>query len=178
MGKKPKLSPQQEKFADLLASGRPDWDAYHEAGYEGQALSSLVRAKRRVREAVMERQGRVQKVRETQDEVTRQEIIESLRETREMAKSPDEGQRQDLNAANKADELLGKTVGLYVEVKRDQDLEAQLEHMSDDDIRAFVVDNLKQLDPNYLRNLLQNEVELGMPHDDDDTEPPDPSRLN
>lgn len=170
------LTPRQERFADLLAAGRDEWEAYHEAGYTGNNRSSLDRAKARVRDAVLAKQKHVQSVRIRQDEVTREEVIESLRETRLMAKNPERlhlkncGLKRgdqtcacpavsspDLNAANKADELLGKTIGAYVDVKREQDLEAQLETMTDDEIQAFVLDQLKQLDPNYVRSLLGTE---------------------
>jgi hypothetical protein len=104
--------------------------------------------------------------------VTREEVVQSLRDTRNMAKRqqaekrhrsgceqktgctcPMVTPRPDLASANKADELLGKTVGLFVDVQRNQDLEMLLDGMSDKEIDVFMQEKMQQFDPNYRRTL-------------------------
>ena len=176
---------RQLRLARLLASGMSKADAYREAEFTGSNRSSIWRACEHVAPIVAELREKVERAWVKQQVVSREEVVESLRDTRRRAKNPEptkqhakgcedpEGcecpevqARPDLAAANKADELLGKTIGAFVDVQRTDDLEALLDGMSDAEIDRFMAEKMQQFDPNYRRTLeskATQETEPGVP---------------
>jgi len=96
--------------------------------------------------------------------VTRSEIIESIRDTRRLAKdgvpvintkgSATGAMRVDLAQANRSDELLAKMHGFLLDVQRDETLDDELEGKSPEELREFVLSLLEQLDPNMRKKLM------------------------
>lgn len=95
--------------------------------------------------------------------VTRTEIIESLRNTRLMAKEGfarggKDGRsteiKVDLNAANRCDEILAKMHGFMLDVTRGETLDEELDGKSPEELREFVLSLLEQLDPNMAKMLM------------------------
>jgi len=100
--------------------------------------------------------------------VTRSEIIESIRDTRRIAKKgtpifakdgSDTGEsKPDLSAANRSDEILAKMHGFMLDVTLKEDLDAELDGKDPKELKAFVLSLLEQLDPN-MRKQLMSEVQ-------------------
>jgi hypothetical protein len=168
-------------------------DAYREAGFTGTNRSSVWRACEHAGPLVTELREKVERAWAKSQVVKREEVVESLRETRRRAKAlePEKRHRKgcedpegcecplvvpkpDLAAANKADELLGKTIGLFVDVSREEDIEQVLDGMSDAEIDCFMRENLQKFDPNYLRTLISKRGEEAASSD----EVPPPDKLN
>lgn len=112
---------RHEKFAQARASGKSIDSAYKTAGYkENNSNACRLNGNEQVSARVAELQNKA--AGETQ--VTAEEIIGGLRRVAELGLTPQEVcsaeglpmyDRYELNAANKALELLGKTIGIFQE---------------------------------------------------------------
>lgn len=96
--------------------------------------------------------------------VTRVEVITNAREILQLAKQgtpvcdkdgePTGVYKPDLSSANKANETLGKTIGVFVDVVRNETFDEELEGKSQQELEAVVLSLLEQLDPNMRKKLL------------------------
>ena len=96
--------------------------------------------------------------------VTRIEVIEEFRDILKMAKKGTElvgrnGEatgvyKPDLSSANKANEGLAKMHGFMVDVTRTETLDEELDGKNSEELQAYVLSLLEQLDPNMRKTLL------------------------
>ena len=142
-------NPRHEAFAQALAAGKSQEQAYALAGFKANRgnASTLVRKQQSILKRVEEIQGRkveaevraVEKLAE-KIAVSKEYVISRLRENVDRAMqhrpvldaegNPTGEYRYDGMVANKALELLGKTLGLYIERKEIGD-PGEFERMSD-----------------------------------------------
>ena len=133
----PLKNAKHEHFAQLVANGEPAARAYETAGYSGkgakQSAARLLTAADVCDRVAHLRSIKVEKIEKATAAVvekaglSKEWVIGQLMENVSMAKAAEpvldnEGQptgeyRQNLNAANKALELLGKEVGMFVDRK-------------------------------------------------------------
>ncbi len=99
---------RHELFAQAVAAGKTQDEAYAEAGYSPNRhnASRLMNTDETIRARVEELQARAPKGLV----ITRQWVIEELVDTARMGKAAG-----DLSARNRAVELLGKDLGMFVE---------------------------------------------------------------
>lgn len=107
-------NPRHERFAQELASGKSATEAYKVAGYAPND-GNCIRLKGNDRVA-----ARVAELkRGTAEEfiLTRQFVLDRLKQNLDRAMQVEDGFRYEGSVANKALELLGKEVGMFVERK-------------------------------------------------------------
>lgn len=148
---------RHERMAQELANGKPASEAYVLAGYKpnrhnGATLARTQHIKARVAEILTEREqihGEATARAVERAAVSKQWVIERLVENAERALQRQSVADQDGNTieyryegnvANRALELLGKEMGMFIERKEvGQPGEfAQIENMTADELRAFV----------------------------------------
>jgi hypothetical protein len=121
--KAPPLTPQQEAFAVLVAKGKcTATDAAIRCGYSAKSADSIaaqLKANPKVANRIKDIQGKA--ARRAEQSVAG--VLEMLGDTHERAMEID-----DLSAANKATELLGKQLGMFVN-KVEVDVELSLADM-------------------------------------------------
>ncbi|MFQ5505356.1 MAG: hypothetical protein ACE5F1_11235 [Planctomycetota bacterium] len=98
--------------------------------------------------------------------VTRGEIIDSTRTIRQIAMEgtpvidregkPTDAKKPDLAQANRANEILAKMHGFMVDVTKREDLDAELEGMSPEQLKTFIAGILEQLDPNLRKQIVRD----------------------
>ena len=135
-------NPRQERFAQLLASGKTAADAHEQAGYRRDAgnssrLSKTEKITTRVQELTteaLERERKVQAIATERCAVTRQSLIEKAQEI--CAKAIEAGQ---LSAATAAVKEIGVLSGIRIErSERGQPGEFEfLEKMSPEELEAY-----------------------------------------
>ena len=163
-----------EKYSLGRVNGLSVREAYRNAGYEGEswASASKIENKPLVKQRVQWLREQAAERVVTSNAVSRSELIESIRDTRKLAKEGtpvvdkhgvEVGIRRDLSAANRADEILAKMHGFMLDVTRNETLDEELEGKSPDDLKVFVLSLLEQLDPNLKKQIVA-EVEV----DDED----------
>lgn len=106
------LTHKQEKFAQLVASGKSQADAYRGAYNSENSTNDTIYVKASELMADGNISGRVKELRDmaaVEVKVTLEEHLSELKELRNRAKQLD-----DLTPAIKAEELRGKACGLYV----------------------------------------------------------------
>lgn len=115
-------NPRHERFAQALAAGKTADEAYQEAGYaENRGNATRLKANESVRARVAELQGRI-----TEGVVlTRQWVLERLIENANRAMQAEAATAKDGkptgiysyegSVANRALELLGKELGMFVD---------------------------------------------------------------
>ncbi len=161
---KPLKNIRRERFAQALASGLSVRESYERSGFagdpNGNAPSKLHReeeVQRRVAGILAKSEAAVVHA----VAVTQAEIVQSLRETRDMARvgvpvlakdgSETGVYRPDLAAKNRADDTLAKVAGLYRENDRPS---AGIELPDDpEEIREQVFAIIEQIDPGFFRDL-------------------------
>ncbi len=159
-----------ERYAIARFQGMPPMAAYHEAGYKvGKSQSGPDRLGRKmvITKRLVWLNARVAEETITSKAVTRLEIIESLRSTRQLAKSGESRDRHgnvrqekvDLSASNRADEILAKMHGFMLDVSRTENFDEELEGKSPDELRQIVLSLLEQLDPNMRKMVMSEMVE-------------------
>lgn len=149
-----------------MAQGMSQKEAFIAAGYSHKSAGgggpSTLTAKKDVQDRVewLRRKTAAHTVQVAA--VSRSEIIESLRETRALARkgSPvlaKDGSetgvfKPDLAAKNRTDEILSKMHGFMLDVTRTEDMDEQLEGMGKVEIESLITSLLEQLDPNMRKN--------------------------
>jgi hypothetical protein len=96
--------------------------------------------------------------------VTRSELIEIARDNIRIAKKgtaiftkdgSDTGEtKPDLSAANRGVEILAKMHGFLLDVQVKEDLDSELDGKSPEELKAFVVSLMEELDPNMQKALM------------------------
>jgi hypothetical protein len=158
-------------------------EAYGFVGYSTTSRNGAYRLERKpnIKDRMSSLQGfkaeEVVKVTGALEAVTRSEIIESIRDTRRLAKdgvpvintkgSATGAMRVDLAQANRSDELLAKMHGFLLDVSREETLDEELDGKKPEELREFVLSLLEQLDPN-LRKMVAAELELSSAVEDED----------
>jgi hypothetical protein len=108
------FNPRHEKFAQFLAQGMDQSMAYSKAGFSAKTENAIGASASRlakdpdIRQRVLEINTKGAK----RAEISRSSIIERLRRLSEVA----EGNKQ-LSAAIRAEELIGKDIGMFVDRK-------------------------------------------------------------
>lgn len=130
-------NPRHERFAQALAAGKPASVAYVEAGYKANdGNASTLKGNQRVLDRVAELQSRI-----VEDVVlTREWVIEQLIDNLKKAKT---GDKLELAAANRAAELLGKELGMFVE--RSEVKISEFEELTTEQKRERVLGRVRQL---------------------------------
>ena len=166
-------NPRHEKFAKLTATGAKRADAYLGAGYHTKTRE--VATKRGVRlYARPEMKARVTEIetelRENalaQVELDRAWVLRGLKENIEKSSqvkpvldrrgNPTGLYKYEPSSVNKAYELVGKELGMFTERFTFQDLDAELEGMSPEELRKFVKSTCSEVG---LRIIEMNDDEL------------------
>jgi catalase len=170
VGSKPLASAHHERYAVARSLGMKQVEAYGQT--EGKAKhpqkrASTIESRAEVKARInwLKKQHAAETIRSAQ--VTREEIIVSLRETRDLARegtailakdgSPTGEKRADLNAKTRADEVLAKMHGFTTGADMAENFDAMLEGMNADEIKAQFISIIEQVDPNFLTRL-KNEL--------------------
>lgn len=159
-----------ERYAIARFHGLPPMAAYHEAGYKvGKSQSGPDRLSRKliITKRILWLNARVAEEAVTSKSVTRTEIIESLRDTRQLAKLGETRDRHgiyketkvDLAASNRADEILAKMHGFMLDVSRTENFDEELEGKTPDELRDIVLSLMEQLDPNMRKMVMSQMAE-------------------
>lgn len=161
---------RKERYCLARMQGMSPYEAEIESGYSAHV------ARQHKRERQEDIQSRLQYLRKqvadkvvTSAAVTKHEIIESVRETRRMAKrgkpmlSKDgkptgEMTKPDLSSANRSDELLAKMHGFMEIAHEGEDLDSELDGKSPEELKAVLLSMLEMVDPNMRKQILR-EVE-------------------
>jgi phage terminase small subunit len=129
---------RHEDFAKHLAKLGDRSKAAKKAGYTGknlrhQAYALLQRPDVAQRVEWLRRQVSAQWIQNTA--VSREEVVDGLRENLRAAR-----EKKDCSASNRALELLGKTLGMFVNVteRREAVGDEIIDRMTDDEVRQFV----------------------------------------
>lgn len=104
---------RHEKFARLVAAGEPASKAYVGAGYKPDAAGAnptRLTGNDRIAARIAEIRAELEQAAQKAATVTKEWIVEKLRENALRALEIDQG-----NVANRALELLGKEIGMFVE---------------------------------------------------------------
>jgi phage terminase small subunit len=130
-------NPRHERFAQALAAGKPASVAYVEAGYKANdGNASTLKGNQRVLDRVAELQSRIVE----SVVLTREWVIEELIDNLKRAKT---GDKLELSAANRAAELLGKELGMFVE--RSEVKISEFEELTTEQKRERVLGRVRQL---------------------------------
>ncbi len=174
-GSHPLRNPKHEQYCLARVQGMSVMEAYGFVGYSTKSATGAYRLENH--DEVKNRQSLLKT--KKADEMIKQEVahaavdradvIESIRDTRRKALegvpvlntkgSATGAMRVDLAQANKANELLGKTIGLFVDVTREETFDEELDGKTPEELREFVLSLLEQLDPN-LRKMVAAELEM------------------
>jgi hypothetical protein len=168
---------RQERYCLCRLNGLSVPDAHVEAGFAVKTKDNWkTESNPRVKRRLAWLRNQVADTVVNANAVTRSEIIESIRDTRRLAKKgtpilskdgSDTGHsKPDLSASNRSDEILAKMHGFMLDVTLKEDLDAELDGKDPKELKAFVLSLLEQLDPN-MRKQLMSEVEVA---DEDDSE--------
>lgn len=156
---------KQERFCLGVTRGLTQKEAYAAAGYKGnpRALSTQVFQKPEVQARLKFLQDRLAEKTVDSAIVDRGEVIEGLRTNWHEARKGTEvlGRdgagsgvfKPDFAAVNKALESLGKTMGLFIDVQREENLDAELDGKSPEELKQIVLALLQGLDPNLAKKL-------------------------
>lgn len=166
-GTTPLKNARHERYAIARASGAARREAYLACG--GQA-KSVAQAAYSVENAdgVQARISAILDEAKNQaiaiNTVTRGEIITSTRHIRELAVigtpvlakdgTPTGIYKPDFAAANRSNEILAKMHGFMLDVMRVEDFDTELDGMNQEELQAFVLSLLEQLDPNLRKQLM------------------------
>ena len=174
-GNRPLPLVRQERYCISRMNGLKPEEAFFQAGYKSRSAGAAGRLERlpTVQRRLEWLRSQVADRAIVANGVTRSEIIESLRDTRRLAKKgqrvltrdgSDSGEvKLDLSTANRSDEILAKMHGFMLDVTLKENLDEELEGKDPVELKAFVLSLLEQLDPN-MRKQLMAEVEVS---DDD-----------
>ena len=152
-------NPRYERFAYGLAEGKPAYQAYIDAGFAkvgaAQSASRLLKSQRagireRVAEILQEREqidAAGTKLAIERTAITKEWVIERLRENVERAMqaqpvidragNPTGSYVYNGAAANRALELLGKELGMFIE-RRENKIVNEFDSMTDEQIEAWL----------------------------------------
>jgi len=152
-------NPRYERFAQGLAEGKPAYQAYIDAGFAkagaAQSASRLLKSQRagireRVAETLQEREqidAEGTKLAIERTAIDKEWVIERLRENVERAMqarpvldragNPTGSYVYNGAAANRALELLGKELGMFVE-KRENKVVDEFDSMTDEQVSAWL----------------------------------------
>ena len=152
-------NPRYERFAYGLAEGKPAYQAYIDAGFAkagaAQSASRLLKSQRagireRVAEILQEREqidAEGTKLAIERTAIDKEWVIERLRENVERAMqaqpvidragNPTGSYVYNGAAANRALELLGKELGMFIE-RRENKIVDEFEHMTDEELEAWL----------------------------------------
>ena len=158
-GDKPLRIIRKERFALAIAKGEPVAVAYASAGYAGKGgASSTLRNRKDVSARINYLRTQTAKKAIETAALTSTSIIQSLINRRERAQTgspiiakdgtPTGEYREDFAAGNRIDELLGRTMGLYVDVQREENPDKVLEGKNIEELRETLIGEINALDPN------------------------------
>lgn len=174
-GEDPLKIQKQERFCLAMMRGMSQKEAYAAAGYKGnpRALANRVFCYPEVNARLQFLQNRVASTTVNGAIVDRAEVIEGLRANWHSARDGSEVMkngtgsgvyRPDHASVNKALELLGKSIGVFVDVQREENLDAELEGKTPEELRQTVLALLQGLDPNLQKKL---GAQIGLPDDEE-----------
>ena len=133
-------NPRHELFAQALAAGQNASQAYEHAGYKpnrgnATALKQNESISMRVSELLDEQQRVI--VQSTakaieQAAITKTDVIRMLLDDRELARKANQA-----SAAIRADELLGKQMGMFID-RRETGRPGEFDDWSEEDLRAYI----------------------------------------
>lgn len=146
---RPLANMRHEAIANALVEYRADLKKVSELfGYRTvNSLRNLLYVRPEIRARVAGLQERRANVVAMKDVVTREEVVQSLRETRNLALG-----RGDLSAKNKADELLGRHIGMFTDKVLTRD--SEIEGKTPEELEAFVAQAIAELGPNTVRRIM------------------------
>lgn len=132
----PLRNAKHEQFAQMVAKGMAGSKAYQAAGYTARGNAAEANASRllsvaKVASRVEELKAATAELAVVQAAITKADVMRMLRETYDRAQALDQ-----LSAANRSAELLGKEIGMFVERKRIGPMEIadltdeELEHLA------------------------------------------------
>jgi phage terminase small subunit len=143
-------NPKHEKFAHSIARGVSTLDAYTSAGYSAQgAYQSAHRLLKNaeVCSRIAEIQGNIAQAINEKTAISKSWVLEALRENYERAMQHEavldrEGEptgeyTYQGNVANKALELIGKELGMFVD-RKDIRISKPIEELTDDELAGLV----------------------------------------
>lgn len=166
-GKNPLSIHKQEKFCLFRAQGMSPSEAHAAAGYTGtdRSANTALANKPKVRARVAYLRARVEDRVVQTAAVTQHEVLEIIR--RNIAKAEKGtpiqdrmghvvGHKVSFSDVNRGAELLGRTVGMFVDVTgKVEDLGKHLEDMTDDQIRAYAATHFESMDPSLRKHALE-----------------------
>ncbi len=188
---KPLKNVRWERYCLARIGGMGKEASWREAGYTGfHAMQGVHKLEQRGGDHIAGRmlglQTKVAEKAVNSAAVTRSEVIEGFREIILMARagapvlakdgsiatdaSGKELRRSDLTAMHKAFESIGKSIGLFVDVQREENFDAMLEGKSRAEIKQLMLGMLGQVDSNLHKKVEPQQVEPD-PDDENDEAP-------
>lgn len=147
-------NPRWEKFAELTATGQKRADAYIGAGYRTKTREVATKrggalyAKLEIKARVTEIETALRENSVLRAEVDREWVLRGLKENIHRASQvkpvlnrqgePTGQYKYEPSAVNRGYELVGKELGMFVERYSMENLDATLEGLSGDELRAFL----------------------------------------
>ena len=147
-------NPRWEKFAELTATGQKRADAYIGAGYRTKTREVATKrggalyAKPEIKARVTEIETALRENSVLRAEVDREWVLRGLKENIHRASQvkpvlnrqgePTGQYKYEPSAVNRGYELVGKELGMFVERYSMENLDAELEGKSGDELRALV----------------------------------------
>jgi len=188
---------KHERFALAVAQGQSLKDAHVAAGYDGCHRRGPYQVKNRpgVNERIDFLRKRIEDQAVTAGAVSRDEVVEGIRENLRAAKKGnavigrdnrpartyEKGEdgvevevdvtKRDFAACNKSLELLGRASGTFLEAGNDENFDADIDGMSPDDIQVFLRGLLDSLDPNMRKKFTESLVTESDEEPDEDETP-------
>lgn len=109
-------NPRHEKFCQFYSQGMSQEDAYEKAGYKRNRKSANnLWTKMDIKQRVSEIKEELQEEIKVEFKMSKEEVLNELLTNANLAR-----QAEQYSAANKAMELIGKEIGLFVEKKKVQ----------------------------------------------------------
>jgi len=184
-GQSPLRVGRQERFCLKLASGMTQQESYIAAGYRGRGRqngnAANLAKKPNVRARVDYLRRRTAEQVAEVAAVTQSEVIEGFRENIIKAKegtailakdgSPTGEFRRDFSSVNRGYELLGKSMGMFIDVTKTEDFDSELRQMDKAAVEELLTSLLEQLDPNMRKNFAEK-LRLSSPPDEEESDLP------
>lgn len=137
MARNGELTPKQEKFARLVASGKSQAEAYRQSyDTDPENEESIWEGASRVA-ANSNVSARINEIRSKLDDEARVTLTEHLAELKRLRDKAD--RMDEMNACIKAEELRGKASGIYV-TKTEIKADVSVQNISDEELKSKIAE--------------------------------------
>lgn len=137
MARNGELTPKQEKFARLVASGKSQAEAYRQSYDTETTIDESVHQMASRVAADINVASRINEIRSQLDDEARVTLTEHLAELKRLRDKAD--RMDEMNACIKAEELRGKASGIYV-TKTEIKADVSVQNISDEELKSKIAE--------------------------------------